>query len=150
MIDEELRTAAEQVSKRGFALVRREPIILLHPDPWKRLPPPSELVALPGQLLLGGEQLDPFFEPLLTSGDRMIGHRSSPFACPRATSQPSPPARRPIRQTRARRPWTGTAGTWLTVPAPWRPLRAILRAVPRNRARVVRQAAPEAPPGANS
>jgi len=55
VVHQELRAPAEQIRQRSAALVGREPVLLVDPDPRQLLPLPGQLVTAPGQLLLGLE-----------------------------------------------------------------------------------------------
>jgi hypothetical protein len=66
VIDEELRASSEEIGEGRYALVGLESVLLVHSNPGQLLPPPRQLVAAPGQLLLGLEQLQPDRKPLFT------------------------------------------------------------------------------------
>ena len=55
-----------------------EAVLLVDANPGQLLAPPRELVAAPGQLLLGLEQLEPSRKPLFTCSGLVIGHGFSP------------------------------------------------------------------------
>jgi hypothetical protein len=57
VVHEELRSPSEQLCQRSVAFVGVEAVVLLDPHPGELLPLPAQLVAPPGQLLLGFEQL---------------------------------------------------------------------------------------------
>src|SRR5436305_5202170 len=69
MIDEQLRTPVEQLSERLVARTGLKAIVLVDLHPRERLPPPGNFVALPGQRLLGFEQIEPLLQPLLAGPD---------------------------------------------------------------------------------
>jgi hypothetical protein len=77
VIDEELRAPSEEVWKCGAPLVGIESILLVDANPGQCLPPTSQLVAAPREILLSLEQLEPCCEPLLTSTSHVLCHRSS-------------------------------------------------------------------------
>src|SRR6185437_14666401 len=77
VIDEELRAAAKQVGERSAARLGVESISLVDADPGQLAALPRELVAAPGELLLGREQLDPRGPPFLACSGRMRGHQLS-------------------------------------------------------------------------
>jgi hypothetical protein len=52
MVDEELRASSEEVCERGAPLIGAEPVLLVDRDPRQLPPPPRQLVAAPGELLL--------------------------------------------------------------------------------------------------
>ncbi len=58
MIDEQLRTPAEQIAQQRIAVFGREPVVLLNPHPGQLTPPARQFVATPRQPLLGLEQPD--------------------------------------------------------------------------------------------
>jgi hypothetical protein len=74
VVHEELRAPSEQVRQRSVTFVGLEAVVLLDPDPGKLLPLSSQLVAPPGQILLGLEQLEPRRVPLLTRSRRVLRH----------------------------------------------------------------------------
>src|SRR5262245_26822478 len=76
VIDEELRTPAEQIRQRGTALVGFEIVLLVDPDPGQLLPTPRQLVAFPCELFLCGEQLDPGRMPFFACPDLVCPHGS--------------------------------------------------------------------------
>src|SRR4029450_13025954 len=59
----------------GAALLGIKAIRLVHPDPRQLLPPLCERVALPGELLLRLEQVEPRCEALFTCPGRVLHHR---------------------------------------------------------------------------
>ena len=75
VVDEQLAAAVEQLRQRARAVVGREPVLLLDPDPGQLAPLPGQLVAQPGVLLLAREQLVAGGRPLLAAHDLVIGHR---------------------------------------------------------------------------
>src|SRR5262249_12677445 len=80
VVDEELRTASEEVGQRGVPLVGLESILLVDSNPRQLLPPLRQLVAAPRELLLRLEQREPRCQPLFTCPDSVCRHRSfSPF-----------------------------------------------------------------------
>src|SRR6266567_351238 len=74
VLDDQLRASLEQVGQGCRAFVDVEPVLLVDPDPGQLLPPPRELVAAPGQLLLGVQQLQPGGKPLVTSSGLVSDH----------------------------------------------------------------------------
>src|SRR5919109_2625361 len=78
VVDEELRAPLEEVCQRGAPRVGLESIRLVDPNPWQfLLPPSSQLVAAPRELLLLLEQLKPRGEPFFTCSGYVLRHRSS-------------------------------------------------------------------------
>jgi hypothetical protein len=77
VVDEELRAPPEEVRQRSLALVRLEAVVLVDPHPGKLPPPAGQLVAAPGQLLLGLEQLEAGRQPFRSCSCRVLRHSSS-------------------------------------------------------------------------
>ena len=78
VVDEQLRAAAEQIDERGSAMFRVEHVVLVESHP-RQLPPlPGQVIVPSGQFLLGIEQLEPGFEPLLARPDPVVRHPVSP------------------------------------------------------------------------
>jgi len=80
VVDEELRAPAEEIRQRGIPLVGVESIGLVDPHPRQILPPPRQLVAAPGVLLLRLEQIETRVQPLLACSGPVLGHCSSLLA----------------------------------------------------------------------
>src|SRR5262249_3860315 len=78
VIDEELRTRAEEVCQRGAPFIDLESVLLVDAPPRQLLPPPRQLVAAPRPLLLRLEQLEPRCQPLLTRPGLVVSHHLSP------------------------------------------------------------------------
>jgi hypothetical protein len=78
VVDEELRTAFEEVRERDAPFIGLEPILLVNPDPREFLPSLRQLIALLRELLLRVEHLEPRCQPLFTCSGLMVGHRFSP------------------------------------------------------------------------
>src|SRR5919106_5960559 len=76
VVDDQLRAPAEQVFERSAPLVGLEPVLLVDPNPGQLLPPPRQLVAAPGKLLLGLQQLEPRGTPFFTGSGLVLRHRS--------------------------------------------------------------------------
>ena len=74
VIDEQLRSAVEQLGERLGALVGLKPILLLHRHPRQIASLARELVAEACQLLFSRQQRLPGSEPLFASSNLMIGH----------------------------------------------------------------------------
>src|SRR5262245_20590377 len=64
VIDNELRAPVEQPGERELAAWPLEPIGLLHPLPRHRHAPLRQLIALPCELLLRRQQLQPRLQPV--------------------------------------------------------------------------------------
>src|ERR1043166_2371004 len=94
VVDEELRTSAEEIGEGRLPLLGLETVLLADPDPGQLLPPPRQRIPLPGVLLLPLEQLEPRGEPLVTRPGPVLRHRAPPpwasFVVPPA---PDPPRR---------------------------------------------------------
>src|ERR671923_2156142 len=118
VVDEELRAPSEEVRERGAAFVGLEAVVLVDPDPRKLLPLPRELVAPPGQLLLGLEQLEPRREPLLVRSRRVLRQDASSSAyssgCPELKTVTSPETHRRQRKVGE---WLACGSTTTTRPA---------------------------------
>src|SRR5262249_60967077 len=105
MIDEQLRTALEQIGQGGAAFVGVEAIVLADLDPGQLLAAACQLVAAVGQVLLGLEQVEALGAPLFAGSNPMSRHRfpllrwrwsrdRGPFA-----SSPRPCCGRAVRRT---------------------------------------------------
>jgi hypothetical protein len=82
VVNQELRTASEEVLQRGAPLVGLESVLLVDPHPRQPLALSRRLVALPRELLLRLEQLEPRGEPLFTCSGLVLGdhgHDQSPL-----------------------------------------------------------------------
>src|SRR6266852_3352816 len=79
VVDEELRAPAEQILQRLVALLGVERINLIDSYPGQLLSQPRDVVAAPCQVLLGGEQIEPCFQPLVTCCGHMCRHHATPF-----------------------------------------------------------------------
>ena len=79
MLHDELRAAGKQVGERHAAVGPFENVVLLDPNPRQLLAEPRDLVAAPRQVLLGGEQIEPRFQPLVTCCGDVCRHCASPF-----------------------------------------------------------------------
>src|SRR3954465_12436931 len=69
VIKEELRSPAEQVSQRSTPIFRFEAIVFVDSNPRQLLPLPRNIIAKPGQLLLGLQEFEARFEPFLACCD---------------------------------------------------------------------------------
>ena len=72
MIDEELRTAVEQLGERLLSRLGLETILLLERHPGQLAAGPGDLVAEPGVLLLAREQRLASGGPLFAGSDLVI------------------------------------------------------------------------------
>src|SRR5579864_3036510 len=66
VINEELRTSAEEIDERRCALVGLEAVLLVDSNPGQILPLMRQFVATARQRLLGLEQFQPGRKPLFT------------------------------------------------------------------------------------
>src|SRR6266851_485104 len=115
VIDDQLRASLEQVGQGCGAFVDVEPVLLVDPDPGQLLAPPRELVAAPGQLLLGVQQLQPGGKPLVTSPGLVSGHCFSPSCGHNSLAWPVPPMTPHIGGAS---PGTDDGARTLTIPSP--------------------------------
>ena len=76
VIDQQLRTALEQVGQRGAAGVGLQAVGLVQPYPGWRLALPRHFVTLPRQLLFRVQQFQPGGQPLLACSDLVRLHCS--------------------------------------------------------------------------
>src|ERR1022692_2176586 len=83
VIDEHLRTPAEQIAQRRIAVFGREPVVLLNLHPGQVLPPSRKFVAAARQFLFSFEQLEARCEPFLSSAECVGCHHfvSFPWPC---------------------------------------------------------------------
>jgi hypothetical protein len=85
VVHEQLRPAVEQVGERGFAAFGVEEVVLVDPHPRQLAPLAGNVVVESGQFLLGLEQLEPGFEPLVARSNPAIGHGLSLLLLSRPT-----------------------------------------------------------------
>ena len=74
VVDQQLRTAAEQVPQRRLALFGVEGIVARNSHPGQRLALARDFIAAPGEFFLGLQQVETGLEPLIT-GAYGVGHR---------------------------------------------------------------------------
>src|SRR5690349_4641425 len=80
VVDEQLRAPPEQAGQRRRSLVGLEPVLLVDPEPGELLALPRHFVAVPRQLLLRIEQLQPGGTPLFTCSGLVTGHCWASFS----------------------------------------------------------------------
>jgi hypothetical protein len=71
VIDEQLRSALEEIRERYRPVVAFECIVLVDANPGKLLSASGQLVAAPRQLFLIGEEFEAGREPVFARSDRM-------------------------------------------------------------------------------
>ena len=82
VIDEHLRTPAEQIAQRRIAVFGREPVVVLKRHPGQVTPPSRKLVAAARQFPFSFEQLEARCEPFVASAECVGCHRRFvSFAC---------------------------------------------------------------------
>jgi predicted dithiol-disulfide oxidoreductase (DUF899 family) len=86
VVDEKLRAPVEEVGQRLRPVVGLEAVVLLHCNPWQRLPFPGEVVAPAGELLLLCQERGPGGQPLLARPDLVLRHSG---LLPLTTSRPA-------------------------------------------------------------
>src|SRR5437764_85144 len=82
VIDKQLGAAVEEIGERLRAALGLESVFLPHRDPGQLAPPPGQLVAATGELLLLLQQVVALRLPLLLRADPMLRHPAS--SCPRS------------------------------------------------------------------
>src|SRR5690242_1793623 len=80
VIDQQLRSAAEQIGKGLRSTLRLEAVVLLNRNPGQLSPLSSKLVAPTGELLLLLQQLVAFAPPLLERADPVQRHLVPPVS----------------------------------------------------------------------
>src|SRR6266540_4212000 len=90
VIDEHLRTPAEQIAQRRIAVFGREPVVVLKRHPGQVTPPSRKLVAAARQFPFSFEQLEARCEPFVASaGPRELRGTTATFSSNIVTIQPS-------------------------------------------------------------
>jgi hypothetical protein len=79
VIDEELRASSEEINERRFSFVGLEAVILVDSNPGQLLAFSRQLVAAPGQFLLGLEQFQPDRKPFLSCSSFTVHNYSLSF-----------------------------------------------------------------------
>src|SRR5450755_964173 len=119
VIDEQLRASLEEIGERRCALVGVEAVLLVDPDPGQLLPPARQLVAAPGQRLLGLQQLQPGRQPLVTCSGLVSGHCSLLIDCwDNSLARPAPPAPPVMPHIGGVSPGTDAGEMTTTIPRP--------------------------------
>src|SRR5581483_9559286 len=79
VLDQELPAAVEQIAERLPAVRPVEGVLFVDTNPGQLPAQLRDLVAAPRQVLLGGEQIAPRFEPGIACYGWMYRHDGSPF-----------------------------------------------------------------------
>ncbi len=91
MVDEELRTTAEEIDELRGASRGIETVGFVDSHPRQLLPPLRERVAAPGEILLGFEQRETGGQPVRTGPGPVATHRLSPVGRRTARTFPVEP-----------------------------------------------------------